>query len=69
MVGVAAAKSPALFSDRHRAAGRQPPLIQIKPASAVGWSDEAFRVGQVEGVAMSGPSTREHHYAANVSER
>jgi len=27
----------AFFSDRHRAVGRQLPLIQIKPASAVGW--------------------------------
>ena len=31
------------------------PLIQIKPASAVDWLDEAFSVGQVGSAAISVP--------------
>jgi len=30
--------------------------------------DEAFRVGQVEAVAISGVSTKEDHYATHVPE-
>jgi hypothetical protein len=52
-----------VFSDQHGAVGKQPPLIQIKPAL-----DEAFRVGQLEAVETRGLSTREHHYAADISE-